>query len=60
MDDDLGTKKKMPYDMAQAIIESAHRHHLRVAAHIFYLQDARQLVDYGVDGLAHSVREQAR
>jgi imidazolonepropionase-like amidohydrolase len=57
MDDHLGTKKKMPYDMAQAIIVSAHRHHLRVLAHIFYLQDARQLVDYGVDGLAHSVRD---
>jgi imidazolonepropionase-like amidohydrolase len=56
MDDHLGTKKKMPYDSAQAIIVSAHRHHLRVIAHIFYLQDARQLVDYGVDGLAHSVR----
>jgi imidazolonepropionase-like amidohydrolase len=57
MDDHLGTKKKMPYDIAQAIIVSAHRHHLRVVAHIFYLQDARQLVDYGVDGLAHSVRD---
>jgi imidazolonepropionase-like amidohydrolase len=57
LDDHLGTKKKMPYDIAQAIIESAHRHHLRVIAHIFYLQDAKQLVDYGVDGLAHSVRD---
>jgi imidazolonepropionase-like amidohydrolase len=57
MDDHLGTKKKMPYDIAQAIIEDAHRDHLRVVAHIFYLQDARQLVDYGVNGLAHSVRD---
>ena len=57
MDDHLGTKKKMPYDIAQAIIEDSHRDHLRVVAHIFYLQDARQLVDYGVDGLAHSVRD---
>ncbi|MGC2401715.1 MAG: amidohydrolase family protein [Acidobacteriaceae bacterium] len=57
MDDHLGTMKKMPYPIAQAIIESAHRHHLRVVAHIFYLQDAKQLVDYGVDGLAHSVRD---
>ena len=57
MDDHLGTKTKMPYDIAQAIIVSAHRHHLRVVAHIFYLQDAKQLVDYGVDGLAHSVRD---
>jgi imidazolonepropionase-like amidohydrolase len=57
MDDHLGAKKKMPYDIAKAIIESAHRHHLRVVAHVFYLRDARQLVDYGVDGLAHSVRD---
>ena len=35
MDDHLGTKKKMPYDIAKAIIDSAHRHHLRVVAHVF-------------------------
>jgi len=57
MDDHLGAQKKMPYEMAKAIIESAHKHHLRVAAHIFYLEDAKRLVDYGIDGLAHSVRD---
>jgi imidazolonepropionase-like amidohydrolase len=57
MDDHLGTQKKMPYDIGKAIIDSAHRHHLSVAAHIFYLQDAKQLVEYGVNGLAHSVRD---
>jgi imidazolonepropionase-like amidohydrolase len=57
MDDHLGTQKKMPYDIAKAIIEDAHRLHLPVAAHIFYLQDAKQLVDDGVNGLAHSVRD---
>lgn len=58
MDDHLGAfKVKMPYPIAQAIIDSAHKRHLRVAAHIFYLQDAKQLVNYGVDGLAHSVRD---
>jgi imidazolonepropionase-like amidohydrolase len=57
MDDHLGTKKKMPYPIAKAIIESAHRHHLRVVAHVFYLQDAKELVADGVDGLAHSVRD---
>jgi imidazolonepropionase-like amidohydrolase len=57
MDDHLGTMKKMPYPIAQAIIESAHRHNLRVVAHVFYLQDAKQLVDYGVDALGHSVRD---
>ena len=40
------------------IIDNAHRDHLRVAAHIFYLADAKQLVDAGLDALAHSVRDQ--
>jgi imidazolonepropionase-like amidohydrolase len=57
MDDHLGKFKKMPYDIADAIIDDAHRDHLRAAAHIFYLQDAQHLVDHGVDGLAHSVRD---
>ena len=57
MDDHLGEQKKMPYDVAKAIIDTAHKHQLRVAAHIFYLDDAKRLVDFGVDGLAHSVRD---
>jgi imidazolonepropionase-like amidohydrolase len=57
MDDHLGTQKKMPHDIGEAIIQSAHRHRLPAAAHIFYLEDARALVNYGVDGLAHSVRD---
>jgi imidazolonepropionase-like amidohydrolase len=42
----------------QAIIQEAHRHGLRVAAHVYYLEDARRLVQSGVDVLAHSVRDQ--
>lgn len=57
VDDHLHTQKKMPYDIAKAIIDSAHRHRLPAAAHIFYLDDAKQLVEYGVNGLAHSVRD---
>ncbi|HXB66730.1 MAG TPA: amidohydrolase family protein [Candidatus Acidoferrales bacterium] len=57
MDDELGKLPKMPYPIAKAIIDGAHQHHLRVTAHVFYLQDARQLTDYGVDSLAHSVRD---
>ncbi len=57
MDDHLGTQKKMPYDIARTIIEGAHKRGLRVAAHIFYLEDAKRLVEFGVDGLAHSVRD---
>ena len=57
MDDHLGTKKKMPHEIGKAIIDSAHRHGLPAAAHIFYLEDAKALSGYGVDGLAHSVRD---
>ena len=50
LDDHLGEQKKMPYDIAKAIIDGAHKRNLPVAAHIFYLEDAKQLVDYGVNG----------
>jgi imidazolonepropionase-like amidohydrolase len=42
----------------KAVIEEAHKDGLRVAAHVYYLDDARQLVADGVDVLAHSVRDQ--
>ncbi|HUA86839.1 MAG TPA: amidohydrolase family protein [Bryobacteraceae bacterium] len=51
-------KIKMPYSIAKAIIDSAHRHHLRVTAHVFYLADAKAVVNDGVDALAHEVRDQ--
>lgn len=57
LDDHLGKMKKMPYDIAKAIIDSSHAHNLPVSAHIFYLEDARRLADDGVNGLAHSVRD---
>lgn len=40
-----------------AIIDEAHKHGLRVAAHLYHLKDARSLVADGVDVLAHSVRD---
>lgn len=49
---------KMPYDVSQAIIDEAHKHHLKAVVHLFYLQDAKKLVEQGVDGFAHSVRDQ--
>ena len=42
----------------KAIIDEAHRSGIRVAAHVFYLDDAKRLVDDGVDVLAHGVRDQ--
>jgi len=57
VDDHLGREKKIPLDLAKAIIADAHKHGLKVAAHIFYLDDAKALVNAGLDGLAHSVRD---
>ncbi|HUF48419.1 MAG TPA: amidohydrolase family protein [Vicinamibacterales bacterium] len=59
VDDNLGTTRKMPLEVARAVIDQAHMHGIRVAAHIFYLDDARALVRAGVDLVAHSVRDQA-
>jgi len=58
VDDNFGRLPKMPAEISAAIIDEAHRHHLRVVAHVFYLADAKALVEAGVDGLAHSIRDQ--
>jgi imidazolonepropionase-like amidohydrolase len=57
--DDFGdkTKAKMPAAVYGAIITEAHKRGLRVASHVFYLSDARQLVNDGVDIIAHSIRD---
>jgi imidazolonepropionase-like amidohydrolase len=57
VDDLYGKYPKMRPDIYEAVIDEAHRHHLRVAAHVFYLDDAKALVQAGVDILAHSVRD---
>ena len=57
VDDNLGTIAKMPPEVYRAVIDEAHRRQARVAAHLFYLADAKGLVDAGVDLLAHSVRD---
>jgi imidazolonepropionase-like amidohydrolase len=57
VDDHLGREKKIPIELCKAIIAGAHQHGIKVAAHIFYLDDAKALIDAGLDGLAHSVRD---
>jgi imidazolonepropionase-like amidohydrolase len=52
-----GTKPSMSPEIYRAVIEEAHKRHLRVAAHVYYLADAKSLVNDGVDVLAHSVRD---
>ncbi len=53
-----GTKPAMDPAIYRAVIDQAHRDGLRVAAHVYYLADAKSLVADGVDVLAHSVRDQ--
>ena len=49
---------KMPPAVSAAIIDEAHKKHLRAVAHIFYLADAKELIREGVDGFGHMVRDQ--
>jgi imidazolonepropionase-like amidohydrolase len=59
VDDFFGaTEPKMPPEIYGAISDEANRHGLRVAAHIFHLEDAKSLLRAGVDLIAHSVRDQ--
>jgi len=59
VDDEFGDlPSRMPAEISKAIIEQAHKHRLRAIAHIFYLDNAKTLVAQGVDGFAHSVRDQ--
>ena len=58
VDDTLGTTPKMAPAVYRAVIDEAHKRRLRVAAHLFYLEDARELVAAGVDLVAHSIRDQ--
>jgi imidazolonepropionase-like amidohydrolase len=57
VDDNLGTTAKMPPEAYRAVIDEAHKRDLRVAAHLFYLDDAKDLLRAGVDVIAHSVRD---
>ena len=59
VDDFFGSvEPKMAPEMYAAIIDEAHKNGLRVAAHIFHLDDANQLLRDGLDVIAHGVRDQ--
>jgi imidazolonepropionase-like amidohydrolase len=57
VDDNLGAATKMAPDVFSVIIDEAHRRGLRVAAHVFYLDDAKAVLRAGADVIAHSVRD---
>ena len=57
VDDNLGTARKMPPEIFEAVIERTHEQGLRLASHLFYLDDAKALLRAGTDFVAHSVRD---
>jgi len=57
VDDNLGTTRKMAPEVYAAVIDEAHKKGMRVAVHIFYLEDAKAVLRLGADYIAHSVRD---
>ncbi len=57
VDDRNGTVPKLKPELYRAIINEAHKNNLRVAAHVFYLSDAKDLLRSGIDIFAHLVRD---
>jgi imidazolonepropionase-like amidohydrolase len=57
LDSGGGLMPKIPPEVYSAVIDEAHRNGLRVAAHIYDLDDAKAIVRAGVDVVAHGVRD---
>jgi imidazolonepropionase-like amidohydrolase len=57
VDDNLGTGEKMPWDAVQAVLDVGRERGLPVATHLFYLEDAKRLLEMGTGMVAHSVRD---
>jgi len=57
VDDRNGTVQKVPPALYKAAIDEAHKHGLRAVAHIYYLEDAKELLRSGIDGFMHCVRD---
>ncbi len=57
VDDRNGQYQKLSPALYGAVIDEAHRANLKVAAHIFALDDAKGLLRAGVDIFAHGVRD---
>ena len=57
VDDNLGSSRKMPWDAVQAVMDVGNERGIQVATHLFYLEDAKRLIDMGTGMIAHSVRD---
>jgi len=57
VDDNLGTSQKMSEETYKAIIARSHELGYKIATHMYYLDDAKKLLQAGSDMMAHSVRD---
>jgi imidazolonepropionase-like amidohydrolase len=57
VDDRNGRAPRLAPNLYRAIIDEGHRHRLFVNAHVYYHTDAVDLVNAGIDGFAHLVRD---
>jgi imidazolonepropionase-like amidohydrolase len=57
VDDRDGKFPKLTPPLYTAVIDEAHKHKLRVTAHIFSLEDAKGLLKAGIDSFAHGIRD---
>jgi len=57
IDDNLGRTRKLPRPLFDALVDQAQLRRLPVAVHLFYLDDARYVLDAGADLIAHSIRD---
>jgi len=57
VDDRNGQYERLSQPLYSAVIDEAHQHGLKVAVHIFSLEDAKELLRAGVDMFAHGIRD---
>ena len=57
VDGAAGSRQRMSKEVFTAVIGYANARGVPVAAHLYYLDDARELVAAGVDYIAHSIRD---
>jgi imidazolonepropionase-like amidohydrolase len=57
VDDRNGSVTKLSPELYTAVIDEAHKHGLRVIAHVYTLEDAKGTLRAGLDAFAHGVRD---
>src|SRR5690606_35895700 len=57
VDDNLGASRKMSEEAYQAVSQRCHELGCAIGTHMYYLEDAKKLLEAGSDLLAHSIRD---